>query len=254
VGENPGISAKNGLGKLDVGAARLEMTPPMGSPPTLTLTVSPALVGQPVTLTATIDDADGDADAALLRWDMNYDGMYKAPYSLGRTQTLTFPRAGYQRVIAEVLGADGLRDRALIRFEVLDSCVQTGCDEGCCQADGLCGDCMVGDVGADMDAGSMDTTPGEDTRIMDTSSPGDTGGGSSSSSGGDTASSLDTSAGDTAGDTAGPPPASGNPDDCACDIAVSSPSLPSRPWAPGLLGAFIFIFLRRRRGRLTPSV
>jgi len=66
-------------------------------------------------------DAQDQADALEVRWDVGYDGVFDYPYSKNRELSLgPIGKAGMVSVLAEVRDSGGASTRTLVRVEVLD--------------------------------------------------------------------------------------------------------------------------------------
>ncbi len=161
-----------GYGKIDLGRAIFGSTYVAPAPPSLALSgPATAVVGHEITIDATVSQPGGDPDDVLIAWDLGYDGSEEQPLAAARRTTTTPMSTGLLRVLARAKNqVTGRPARALYAVEVVEDCTTTGCPDGCCGADGLCGECPppldagLEDAGSPSDggrdAGSI-VTPGE---------------------------------------------------------------------------------------------
>ena len=165
-GETPNTAY--GYGRVSVAGA-LEAGP-RGEPPALTLEApARAAVGEEITLRPVVDDPDGDPDAALIRWDVGYDGAWDGDASPVAALEVEVADAvsGRYPVRAEVRDETGLSARAAVWVEIgaeadadADSDVDGGVDGGSDADVPDSGDVDADEGGADGGRPSFDATGG----------------------------------------------------------------------------------------------
>lgn len=116
-GETPNTAY--GFGRVSLLGA-LELDAP-GEPPLLTLTApARAPAGSMITVSPSVEDVDGDPEAALIRWDAGYDGVWDggaAPISELEVE-LPLEATGRYAIRAEVRDETGLSARSVVWVEI----------------------------------------------------------------------------------------------------------------------------------------
>jgi hypothetical protein len=108
-----------GYGKLRAYQTLYGKDPTTNTAPVVKLSASKAHVGQPVTIKATVTDAEQDSSGLKLRWDEGYDGSWDVGPGPVKPLVRTYDKAGRVRIKAEVRDSGGLTGEAAILLDVL---------------------------------------------------------------------------------------------------------------------------------------